>query len=107
MSQNKTIFDYINSILYKKPIEYDKKIASGYMLLMWFSHDKDFLPICNRINEHLFKLNDEQVYNYLMDEIPKGRKFLKWIKKNKIKNDVTEVKNKYNLSKREAQLYES
>ena len=35
------LFGTINSINLKTPIEYDKKEASAYMLLLWLSHDKD------------------------------------------------------------------
>lgn len=102
-----TFFDYLNAINYKKKIDYDKTIASAYMLLLWFSHDKTLLSKLNRINQYLFNLEDEIVYNYLYNVIPSGRRFLKWVKKDKTesKKQMEKELEEYNLSKREIMLY--
>ena len=103
----KTIFDYINAINYKKPIEYDKSKASAYILMLWFSHDRTLLKTLNDINEFLFTLPDEVVYNYLYHKIPSGKRFLRWVKKDKKANEekLEEELKEYNLSKRELMLY--
>jgi hypothetical protein len=111
-NNNKTIFDFINAINYKNRIEYDKKIAPAYMLSMWFSHDIKLLDIINEINKIQFTLPDKIIYKYLYHKIPKGKRFLKWTKKDKDKNVSEKIKEsfndlngKYNISKREFSYY--
>ena len=103
----KNIFDAINAINYKKSVKYDPKIASAYMLLLWLSHDKSLLPILNKINKYLFYIPDDVVYNYLYSKVPSGKRFLKWVKKNKTIQEENLEKDleEYNLSKREIMLY--
>jgi hypothetical protein len=64
------------------------------------------LPYVNAINEHIFRLNDESVYQYFYNKIPKKRRFIKWIKKEKLDEKENEmVKNlmeKYEMSEQEA-----
>lgn len=100
----KTLFDFLNAIFYKKDIEYDKKVASAYMLTLWLSHDKSLIDMVNEINKHLFRLPDKAVYQYFYSKVPKGRRFLKYVKKEKMNEDVKELCDKYNISEREAKL---
>ena len=102
-----TLFDYLNAINYKKKIKYDKTIANAYMLLLWLSHDKTLLSKLNKINQYLFNLDDEIVYNYLYEVVPSGKRFLKWVKKNKTDDEkkVEKELEEYNISKREMMLY--
>lgn len=102
-----TIFDYMNSFFYKKGNIYNKddKISS-YMLCMWLSHDENLLPIIDKLNELLYNIPDEQVYNFLYNKIPKGRRYIKWVKKTKDdKFDPSELMEEYNISSSEAKLY--
>ena len=106
------LFDCLNAINLKNPnYKYDKKDCSGYMLLMWFSHDKQCMPIVNTLNDHLFRLPDEAVYAYLYRHIPKGKKYLKWDKgvkdKDLLKKEqkiIQEMKDEWGFSNREAKM---
>ncbi len=102
-----TIFDYLNQIYNKTTtLPYCPKTASPHMLALWLSHDESLLPIVDKLNEMLYNLPDEQVYNYLFSKIPKGRRFLKWTKKVKDeKFDPKELQDLYGYSKQEAKLY--
>jgi len=55
----KTIFDYLNAIFYKKDILYDKKICNSYLLSLWLSHDSKLVDICNEINRFQFFVSDD------------------------------------------------
>lgn len=112
MKKDKTIFNFINAINYKDNVEYDKKIAPAFMLSMWFSHDTKLLPIINKINEIQFSLKDENVYKFLFHKIPRGKRFLKWTKKDKNKETskkLSETFDKINethdISKKEFSYY--
>jgi hypothetical protein len=99
MSNDPSIFTFINQIQNKKrKYEYDKKIASAYMLSQWLSMDRSLISKVNDINKYQFLLPDEVIYEYYMDVIPRGRRFIKFIKKRKeadIKKKIEEIKSKY------------
>ena len=81
MNQMSDLFACLNAINFKnKKYKYNKKDCSGYMLLMWYSHDKDCMGIVADINEHLFNLPDKLVFKYLFKRIPQKKRFLKWTK---------------------------
>jgi hypothetical protein len=86
MKKKNNLFTVLDAINFKdKEYCYNKKDCTAYMLLLWFSHNKESLPIVEKINKHLFDLKDEIVYTYLYNTIPKGKKFLKWDKGKKDK----------------------
>lgn len=103
-----TIFSFLNAINYKKTdIKYDPKLGSAYLLMLWLSHDRTLLAILNKINQYIFNLPDNVVYNYLYDKIPRGKRFLKWVRKiqtDQEKNIEKELE-EYKLSKKEIMLY--
>ena len=87
------LFDCLNAINGKnKNYKYKKKSCSGYMLLMWYSHDKSCIDIVNTINPYLFDIPDSLVYTYLYDSIPKSKRYLKWDKGEKDKLNKSELK---------------
>lgn len=101
------LFGTINSIFLKNKIEYDKKLASAYMINLWLSHEKDLMFYCNKINNVLFNVPDKLVYKYFYDKIPKRKRYIKWIKKDISKDkakSIEEISLKYNISKKEAML---
>ena len=102
MDKKKTIFDYMNAIYHKKDIKYIKKECSGYLLSLWMSHDKKLCKMVNDINKFIFLLPDEMIYKYFFHAVPKGRRYLKWTKKDKIekKKDgiIKKLSIKYNCS---------
>ena len=102
-----TLFDFLNQIYMKTAkYPYDKKTASAYMISLWLSHDKHLINIVDKIVRLQFTLPDDIIYNYYMSEIPKGRRFIKWVKKtpeDKIKKKkLEEIMEGTFLSKREA-----
>lgn len=103
--KDKTIFDYLNALFDKRNIEYDKKIASAYILTLWLSHDKELIGITNDINEHIFKMKDEIIWKYYFDKIPKKKRLIKWFKKDKEKTTLEKkLIEKYRLSSKEAKV---
>lgn len=100
------LFDVLNSIFYKKKIKYDKKDCNGYMLAMWLSHDKSLIHLVNDINPYIFSLKDDLIYKYFFQKIPKGRRFLKWTKKEpvdkKYKKRIDDFCERFEVSKMEA-----
>ena len=79
-----TLFTFLNQIQTKrKTIEYDRKIAPAFMLSHWLSHDKDLIEKVNKINHYQFLLPDDVIYEYYMDALPTGKRYIKWIKKRK------------------------
>lgn len=85
MTNKKTnMFTFLNQIQNKRRTEpYDKKIANAYMLSMWLSHDKALIDKVNDINKYQFILPDEVIYEYYMNAVPQGKRYLKWVKKRK------------------------
>jgi hypothetical protein len=105
----KNLFDYLNSLYNKRPIEYNGKIAPAYLLSLWLSHYRAFLPIVNRINPYHFLIEDALIYKYYWHKIPMGSVFIRWIKKDEkdIERDkkIEEFCIQHGISKREAMNY--
>ena len=104
-----TVFTYLNNLFFKLGLTYDKKVAPAYLISLWLSHDKDLIKIVNKINELHFNISDELIYKYYYERIPKGRRFIQWVKKDekdkKIKEKVTAFQNVTGVSKKEASNY--
>lgn len=104
------IFSFLNQIQNKqKKIPYDRKVASAWMLSMWLSMDKSLIKKVNNINKYLYLLPDEVVYEYFMDIIPTGKRYIKFTKKReedkKLKNRIKKIQEIYpELSKRECMM---
>ena len=104
------LFTFINQIQSKKrTIPYDNKIANAYMLTQWISHDENLIDKCNIINKYQFLLPDEIIYEYYMNVIPAGKRYIKWVKKRKkdenIEKGIKNLKEKYpELSTRECKM---
>lgn len=105
-AEHPNLFDFMNQLYFKKrTYPYDKKICNGYLLLMWLSHDQQLMPIVHKINRLQWYVPDDIIYEYLMDKVPRGKRFVKWTKKtaeNKKKTKrIEELMEETNLSKRE------
>ena len=102
------LFGTLNAICNKTPIEYDKKLASAFMLALWLSHEKDLAYYLDTINPIMYSLPDELVFKYFMKKIPKKKRYIKWIKKGRVskkkEKEILELCNKYNISKKESML---
>jgi hypothetical protein len=97
----------MNSLFYKTKLNFDYKIASPYMLLLWLSHDKNLVFLCNRLNLRLYRHTNKAVYEILFDAVPKGKRFIKWIKKEekpKKNKEIEYLMVTHNMSEREAYL---
>ena len=108
-----TLFDTLNAIFYKKKeYKYDKKDAGAYILALFLSIDPSLSILVNNFNHYQFLLPDELAYQYYFHAVPKGRRFLKWTKKDKVdkKRDeiIKQLSIKHNCSMMEVKksLYE-
>jgi len=108
-NEGPNIFNFLNQIYSKsRQFPYNKKLAPAYMLSMWLSHDPQLIGYVERINHLQFKIPDEQIYEYYMSVIPKGRRYIKWVKKTpeekQFMKDVLKIVEETDLSKREAKM---
>jgi hypothetical protein len=90
MAKEITIFDHLNNIFLKQGLKYDKKVVSTYLLSMWLSHDAQLIEIVNKINTLHFNISDNLIYDYYYSKIPKGRRFIKWVKKEETDKKISE-----------------
>lgn len=99
-----SVFDYIKQIDNKSnELVFDKKKCSTYILLLHYSHDNMLLNLINSINKYSNIVDNEYIYQYLFYKIPKKKRFIKWIKKDKVKSDkIQKLMDEYNISYREA-----
>ena len=102
----KSIFDYMNSIFLKSGNIYSKQDkVSVYLLSMYLSHDRQLLPIVEKINRYQFQLDDHMIYQYYYDRVPKGKRFIKWVKKDekdkKVKEKTDKFREEFLLSRKE------
>lgn len=103
------LFTFLNQIFYKsKGHKYDKKLAPAYLISMWLSHDPALINIVHKMNSLQFYLPDDIIYEYYVNEVPKGKRFIKWTKKSpedkKRKKKIEEIKEDYQVSKKEAMI---
>jgi len=103
------IYDFLNALANKTDLPYDKNIAPAFMLCIWLSHDSELIEMVNEITPYLGTLPDHLIYQYFFKRIPKGRRFIKWIPKEKLDKKVEEeIHNlmvKYNISYIEARKH--
>ena len=115
----RTIFDFINDILYHKKgdllnnIEYEGQYNS-YMVNRWISmYSPQHATLVNLTSNRLYPVlsTKEFSYKFLLNVIPKSRPFrINYIKKSKseknTKSDTVEIlANNLELSKREINVY--
>jgi hypothetical protein len=90
-SENKVkvrgLFDHINHIrevkkkdYYKCLSEEEKKSFNKYMIIRFLSMDDDIIEEISFVSKYFQNIPDEQFYQVLIDLVPKGRKFCKYIK---------------------------
>ena len=105
-----SMFTYLNQIHTKNRTHpYDKKIASAWMICQWLAHDKQLIGKVNNINKYLSLLPDEVIYEYFMNALPAGKRYIKWTKKRKSddleKRRINKLKSFYpNMSTKEAKM---
>jgi hypothetical protein len=107
MAVKRTLFDVMNDLFLKRSVKYDKKIANSFILSLFLSHDKNLLKLVNEANPYINILPDELIYKYFYDKIPKGKRYIKWIskdKEDKRKKIIKELAIKNNCSIREMEI---
>ena len=86
------LFDTLNAIFYKKKEhKYEKKDAGAYILALYLSIDSTLSNVVNDINRCLFLLPDELIYQYYFHAVPRGKRFLKWTKKDAVDKKRDEI----------------
>lgn len=84
-------FAPLNNIMYKQAKPYDPKVMPAYLMSLWLSHDNSLLELINDINDFHFLLDDKIIQKYYYYIIPKGKRYLRWIKKDQ--SDEKEYEN--------------
>lgn len=81
-----TLFDHIKAITQDQKLDYwdrlsdqDRKTWSNYMILRFLSMKYDWLPLISELQFLLQDLPPKQMYLALIDLLPKGREYLKYI----------------------------
>ena len=112
--KSKSLFDHLNQItkvqnqLYWDNLtESDKKTWSNYMINRFLSMKMEWTDFVNEIQK--LKLDSKQLYVVYSNTLPKGRQFLKYIKKKKqtIYNTqvVQKVSEYFEISQSESEEY--
>lgn len=106
MAEKSPLFDAINCINNKTKPNFDPNDVSGYMLCLWLAQDKSLIKYVNQINPYIFSLDNKTVFKYFYKVVPKGKRYIKWTKKEnlEIPEEVKELMLKYNISENEAKL---
>ena len=111
-TKSKGLFDHINHIREIKDPNYyvnltdeEKKSFNKYMLVRILSMDSDVIEEMAIVSKYFQVVPEEQFYKVLIDIIPRGRKFCKYIKKSteNVNETILEcICNKFVIGKREA-----
>lgn len=112
----KTLFDHIKMITQEQDKKYwdkldesDRKSWSNFMIFRFLSMNPDFLPLVSQLQPHLQEVPPKNLYLALIDLIPKGRYYLKYIKpkgEDKYESWLLElVSTHYQVSKLQAEDY--
>ena len=91
------------------PFVLNKTACNPYMLSMYLAHEPDLIDMVQEMNKIQFSLPDnreEIVFNYYFDKVPRGRRFIKWTKKEKVSKkreaQLEEIMQELDVSKLEA-----
>lgn len=112
----KTLFEHINAITQTQDKKYwdtldesDRKTWSNFMVLRFLSMNPDFLPLISQVQPVLQEVPPKAMYLALIDLIPKGRYYLKYMKpkgEDKYESWLLDLVTKhYQVSKIEAEDY--
>jgi hypothetical protein len=112
----KTLFDHINAVSKDQKVDYwktlsdgDKKTWSNFMILRFLSMNQDFIELIADLQPLIQELKPEYLYKVLIEVIPKGKYYFKYIKgKNEDKYEkwvVSLVSKYYEVSMDEATEY--
>jgi hypothetical protein len=92
----KSLFDHIKAITGEQDLKYwekldegDRKTWSNYMVFRFLSMNTDWIDLIAQIQPYVQKLPPQTLYRTLIDLIPKGRHYLKYVKGSKTTNYET------------------
>lgn len=115
--KSRGLFDHINHIrevknknYYVSLSEEEKKSFNKYMILRFLSMDVDIIEEISFVSKYFQNIPEEQFYQVMIDLVPKGRKFCKYIKGSTegINETILDcICKKYNVGKRDAMDYYS
>ena len=79
------LFDWLNQItLYKKDwnsfTEEEQKTFNNYMITRFLSMNKDWVEAVNHLQKYTITMETKDVYNLYKNLLPKGKRFLRYIK---------------------------
>lgn len=112
----KTLFDHLNAVSKEQKPGYwqtlseaDKRNWSNYMILRFLSMERDFVELIAELQPIVQELKPEYLYKVLIEAIPKGRYYFRYIKgkgEDKYEKWVVELVSKhYEVSKSEGEEY--
>mgnify|MGYP006185991433 FL=1 len=112
----KTLFDHITNITSVQNPKYwdsledaDKKSWSNYMVHRFLSMNPDWIEVLSEIQPYTQVLEPKQLYLVLIGILPKGRRYMKYIKGKKADKYeswlVDLIKQDFNCSLRESEDY--
>jgi len=113
---SKSLFDHIKAITNEQDPNYwdkldegDKKTFSKYMVYRFLSMNPDWIDLLSEIQPYLQTLEPKYFYTTLINIIPKGRHYLKYIKgKKETKYEsflIDTIVKQYQCSTRDAHEY--
>lgn len=93
-AETKNFFDHLNAVIKFQDKNYwktlsadDKKSWNTYMMMRYLSMNPYWTELIDLIQPYAHSLRDEDVYKVLLLIIPKGRTFIRYIKRDK-KTDI-------------------
>ena len=112
----KTLFDHIKAVTqfqdpkyWDKLEEADKKTWSNYMVQRFLSMNPDWITTIADLEPFVERLNPEQFYLTMINVIPKGRHYLKYVKGKKVDKYedflIDLIKEDFKISKIQAEEY--
>jgi hypothetical protein len=112
----KTLFDHLNAVSKDQKVDYwktlsdgDRKTWSNFMILRFLSMHQDFIELIAELQPIVQELKPEYLYAVLIEAIPKGKYYFRYIKgKNEDKYEkwvVSIVSKHYEVSMDEATEY--
>jgi len=114
--KKKILFDHIGHIREKQTPNYfetltdvDKRTFVNYMINRFLSMDYDLVEVVDQLQKHSVGLKPRDYYRVLIEVVPRGRSFHKYIKSTKSSdNDVELVEfiaSHFEVSEKEADEY--
>lgn len=107
------LFTFLKDITYHKNgdllTDSTRSVFNKFMILRFISMDDDLIAISNILNKYQATLSKSQLYKLLLYLIPKQKRFLNYIGKNKSEKEndklINLLKDYYRISDTEAQQY--